>query len=219
MLQRTALRRAALHYAQHGWPVVQGAFPDAGGFRCDRTGCPTRRCHPAFEDWWETASSDPDTVTAWWSRRGHSVLFPTGIAFDVIETPADLGKPVGRECRTGGPRSGGGRPRFAGLAVRCPVAVTPTGRWMFFVRAGEELRRELAERLGVLLHADCSWVPAPPTRFPRGKVCWQVSPAAVGWRLGDPRKVQRALVRAGEPERAGPEYVVSRPAQVSGYRR
>jgi hypothetical protein len=208
-LQRTLLRRAAVHYAQHGWPVAPGAFPTAGGFRCDRAGCPTRSCHPAIEDWWEAASRDPATVATWWSRRGHSVLFPTGISFDVIETPADLGESAARRHRGPSAAPSGGRPRSGGLTARCPVAVTPTGRWMFFVRPGEELRRELAERLTVLLHADCSWVPAPPTRFPEGKVWWQVSPAAVGWQLGDPRKVQRVLVRAGEPERAGPEYVVS----------
>lgn len=209
VLQRAVLRRAALHYAQHGWPVVPGAFPSAGGFRCDRAGCPTRGCHPALEDWWEAASSHPTTVANWWLRRGHSVLFPTGIAFDVIETPAELGTPVARGCREGCLPPASGRPRSSDSVPSCPVSVTPDGRWMFFVHPGEELRRELAERLDVLLHADCSWVPAPPTRFPEGRVRWQVSPAVVDWRLGDPRKVQRALVRAGEPQRAGPEYAVS----------
>jgi hypothetical protein len=208
-LRRGLLRRAALRYAEHGWPVVPGAFPSAGGFRCDRAGCPARGCHPAFEEWPQAASTDPATVVRWWSGRSHSVLFPTGVVFDVIEAPADIGEVVARR-RSRAYRSGNrDRPRLRGPAARCPVAVTPTGRWMFFVRPGEDLRRGLAERLTVLRHGVGSWVPAPPTRFPEGRVFWQVPPEAVGWLLGDPRKVQRALVRAGEPERAGPEYLLS----------
>lgn len=215
-LRRTLLRRSALRYAEHGWPVVPGAFPSAKGFRCDRAGCPARSCHPALEDWPLAASTDAATVTQWWSQRSHSVLFPTGGVFDVIETPMDIGEVVARRRSRAYRSRNQDQPRLRGLATRCPVAVTPAGRWMFFVRPGQDLRRELAERLTVLLHADGSWVPAPPTRFPEGRVFWQVSPEAVGWRLGDPRRVQRALVRAGEPERAGPEYLLSPRVRFGG---
>ncbi len=183
-LQRALLRRAASQYARHGWPVVPGAYPSGARFLCDRAGCPTSGCHPAFEDWQGAASHDPVAIARWWSLRSHSVLLPTGIAFDVIDTPERLGAPAVR--------------LLYDSQVATPVAVTPTGRWMFFVRHGDGLRPELAEQLHVLLHAGNSWVPAPPTRYPEGRVYWQVSPGSVGWQLPDTYRVQRALTEAAQ---------------------
>lgn len=206
-LQRALFRRAASQYAQHGWPVVPGAYPSGARFLCDRAGCPTSGCHPAFEDWQATASHDPAAIARWWSMRNHSVLLPTGMAFDVIETPDYLGAPAER--------------LLSDCGVPTPVAVTPTDRWMFFVRHGDGLRPELADPLHALLHVENSWVPAPPTRYPEGRVRWQVSPAAAEWELPDTYRVQRALVEASQLGRSAgrPHYRYGRPtvnAQVAG---
>lgn len=180
-LRRVLLRRAAVGYARHGWPIAPGAYPMEARFMCDRIGCPIHTCHPAFEDWQDAASTEPAQVAAWWSRRGHSVLLPTGEAFDVIETPGALGQAA---------------LEVLPAAHRGPVAVTPTGRWMFLVRPGDGLRPELSERLDVILHGEGSWVPAPPTRYPEGRVRWRVSPHATAWRLPYTYGVQQALVAA-----------------------
>ncbi|MGH3716455.1 MAG: bifunctional DNA primase/polymerase [Micromonosporaceae bacterium] len=182
-LQRALLRRAALQYARHGWAVVPGAYHSGSRFLCDRAGCPTTGCHPAYEDWLRAASCDVINVVSWWARREHSVLLATGYGCEVIEVPGWAGEAALTQL---GDDTG-------------PVAITPTGSWLFFVRPGEGLRPELADRLDVLRHASGSWVPAPPTRFPEGRVRWQVAPQAVGWRLADPYAVQQALVDDGRP--------------------
>lgn len=189
------MKRAASQYARHGWPVVPGAYPISGRFLCDRPGCPTRGCHPAFEDWQQKAARRPADVNGWWSRRPHSVLLQTGTAFDVIEVPGNLGKAALRRL---------------GPYRRDPVSIAPNGRWMFFVRRGEQLRAELTDQLRVILHSEGSWVPAPPTRFPEGRVRWLITPTDAGWRLGDPGRIQGALAAGGRCR--------ERPDQVSGYR-
>lgn len=202
-LQRALLRRAAVEYARNAWPVAPGAYAVGDRFMCDRIGCPIHTCHPAFEDWQHAASANPGQVATQWSRRGHSVLFPTGAAFDVIEAPASLGEPA-----------------VARLAPsdRGPVAVTPTGRWMYLVLPGDGLRPELAERLDVVLHSEGSWVPAPPTRYPEGLVRWRISPAAVGWKVPYTYRIQRALVEA-QGELLGHRAPLRRPAHVAGVAR
>jgi Bifunctional DNA primase/polymerase, N-terminal len=186
-IRRIRLGRAALRYAEHGWDVTPGACYTGSRFACGRPGCHAVGCHPALERWAEAASHDLATVAGWWRRAPHAVLLATGRAFDVIEVPAYLAGPcLGSHWL--GAAGTSGRP------VRGPVAMTPTGRWMFFVRRGEPLRPELDGRLDVIRHGPDSWVPAPPTRLPEGPVRWAVPPADTDWRLPDPYPVQQALL-------------------------
>jgi hypothetical protein len=173
--RRSVMRRAALRFTDHGWPVVPGAPLIGGRYACSPL-CPTVACHPALEDWENRATVDQSDVDEWWSAAAFSVLLATGHSFDVIEVPGHLGSPATRHAALG------------------PVAVAPSGRWMFFVQTGDTLRPELDERLDVVLHAAGSWVPAPPTRSPIGNVRWAVHPGVTGWRLPDPYAVQRVLV-------------------------
>lgn len=184
-LERVRLRRIAVRYAVHGWEVTPGACLARSRFVCGRAGCPTVGCHPALENWEFAASTDPARVATWWHSRPHGVLLPTGRAFDVLEVPAYLGRQV-RDTL-------GARP--AGRA-RGPVAVTPTGRWMFLVRPGDPLRPDLDHCFHVVRHGLGSWIPAPPTRLPEGPVRWAVAPEQAQWRLPDSYLVQDALVDA-----------------------
>jgi hypothetical protein len=184
VLARWRLRRAAHRLAARGWPVTPGAWLRADRFDCGRPGCPTIACHPALERWEQAASVDPDRIAQWWRELPHGVLLPTGHAFDVIEVPCPLGAHAVGSRAWRGP-------------VRGPVATTPTGRWMFFVRTGAPLLPELAARLDVVRHARGSWVPAPPTRLVDQPVRWSVPPPAVGWRLPDAPAVQQLLVACG----------------------
>lgn len=183
-LDRARLARAALQYAARSWDVVPGAAFRGARFRCDDPGCPTVGCHPATEFWQDMATHDRALVQAWWRRTPYAVLLPTGRAFDVIDVPALLGMWVTR------------RPHPPG-----PVAVSASGRWLFFVRRGDALRPDLAEQLDVVLHGRGSWVAAPPTREPTGRARWQVSPVEVGWRLPGSYAVQELLMDAA-PARA-----------------
>jgi hypothetical protein len=177
---RVPLRRAALRYAGQGWPVLPGAFLLNDRYVCGPL-CPTVACHPAIDRWESVASAEESDVDQWWASAPFSVLLPTGHGFDAIEVSAHLGQ--------------------AARADLGPVISTPSGRWMYLVRAGDGLRPELATRLDVVLHGRGSWIPAPPTRTPNGRVRWEVHPATVAWQLPDPYAVQQVLVKHLTPRR------------------
>jgi hypothetical protein len=126
------------------------------------------------------ATTDPYEVARWWSQLPYSVLLSTGVACDVIEVSALVGR---RVCAL---------LREAALVV--PVAATPTGRWWFAVRPGEALRPELASRPELVLRGRGSYVAAPPSQGPQGVVHWRVAPSACGWHLPNPSDLQVALL-------------------------
>lgn len=192
-VRRSVLKRAALRYTNHDWPVLPGAFLDRGRYSCGPL-CPTVACHPAIDEWPGDGPYERDELEQWWSAAPFSVLLPTGGAFDVIEVPAALGAAALDTAPAG------------------PVAVDPAGRWMFFVSPGDPLRPDLACRLDMVLHGAGSWVPAPPTYTPLGRVRWQVPPESVGWRLPWTYAVQASIV--GALPTARPATAVASPAWV-----
>jgi len=215
-VDRLRLRRAAQRYAAHGWAVTPGAYLSGDRFACGRTGCPITGCHPAIESGEEDSSTDAGRVARWWRRRPYTVLLATGGRFDVLEAPAAVGLRVLGAVRlhTGvlGPEPGD---------AHGPVAVTPTGRWMFLVRPRAGLRPELAACLDVLHHGPGSWIPAAPSRTPEGPVRWAVTPEQTGWRLPESATVQAMLLDALEALGRRPQRpaTVSVPRQMSTARR
>lgn len=176
-IQRLRLRRAARTYVAHGWPLVVGSRLCGDRFSCG-LGCQTVSCHPLScrpDAPVAPALSRPVDVEAIWRESPYSVLLSTGDRFDVVDVPAHIGA-LARDPLLG------------------PVAVTPIGRWMFFVRPGAPLRPELASLSDVVLHSDGSWVPAPPVRLPRGRVRWIVTPSETKWRVPNAERVQAILV-------------------------
>jgi hypothetical protein len=219
VLDRIRLRRAALRYAAHGWAVTPGARLVGNRFACGRAGCPIMGCHPAIESWEEDACADTARVSAWWRRRPFPVLLATGWAFDVLEVPTSLGLRA-----LGATRLHAGVLGSDHAGAHGPVAVDPTGRWMFFVRPGEALRPELDRCLDVVRHSRGSWVPAPPSRMPEGSVRWAVTPDEVHWQLPRSATVQATLVDAlGRRPGTQPVAVTARalmvPRQMSTARR
>ncbi|GIJ47007.1 DNA primase [Virgisporangium aliadipatigenens] len=176
-LQRLILRRAAQRYAARNWPVVPGATLTDGRFDCGEPGCPTIAQHPALTDWESEATNDTGRITDWWRLQDHGVLLATGRSFDVLELAGRAGRQVSR-------------------AVHGPIAVAPRLRWMFLVRAGGTLLGELAEHSAVVLHRSGSWIPAPPTPLPEGRVRWVRTPESCDWRLPGAEEVQRAALAA-----------------------
>lgn len=215
-LDRLRLRRAALRYAARGWAVTPGACLAGHRFTCGRPGCPIMGCHPAIESWEDDSSTDPARVARWWGRRPYTVLLATGWKFDVLEVPAAVGLRV-----LGAVRLHTGVLGAASGDAHGPVAVTPTGRWMFLVRPGADLRPELGSCLDVLRHGRGSWIPAAPSRTPEGPVRWAVSPEQTGWHLPESAAVQAMLLDALEAlgRRPQPAAVVSVPRQMSTARR
>lgn len=189
-VRRTVLRRAAQRYADHGWRVVPGAALQHDRFVCGPL-CLTVACHPAVDRWEAVASDRSADVDDWWARSAFSVLLTTGYTFDAIEVPARIGAAAAETARLG------------------PVAVAPTGRWMFLVEPGDCLRPELSAQLDVVLHGPGSWIPAPPTRTPAGRIRWEVHPAVTSWQLPNPYAVQKVLVSCLGPA-TGPAMFSSR---------
>jgi len=185
------MRHAAMRYGRHDWPVTPGARLHNGRFVCDRAGCPTLTCHPAIEQWQASASADRRQIAHWWRQQPRTVLIATGGTVDVLDVPAYLGLWVLKLAHVHNQVLGPRRRQLRG-----PLALTPTGRWMFFVQPGTHLRPELAEHPDVLLHGAGSWVPAPPTRMLEGPVRWSVSPSEVHWRLPDALAVQALVADA-----------------------
>jgi hypothetical protein len=210
-LDRSRLRRAALRYAEHGWPVTPGARLTGHRFSCGRPGCLIMSCHPALEFWEDSATADPAKVQSWWRHRSYTVLLATGRLFDVLEVPAALGLRVLGTARL---HAGVLGPQRAD--VQGPVGVTAAGRWMFLVRPGVPLRSELEHRLDIVRHGTGSWVPAAPSRMPEGLVRWAVPPEQAQWWLPDAEVVQNLLVDALGTL---PERPVTVPRQMSTARR
>jgi hypothetical protein len=173
MLLRLRLRRAAGSFTDHGWPVTPGSYFNGERMACDRPSCWASSCHPVLPDWERAANAH---IGDWWRERAHSVLLPTGHAFDAIEVPALLGIKV--------------------RGIAAPIATMPGARWLFFVRKGLRLRPELAHRPDIVGHGAGSWIPAPPTVLPEGQVRWLISPRQLDWHLPDPDEVQRAMLSA-----------------------
>ncbi len=86
-------------------PLLEGAlwtvarighvFPvhscDASGLcSCRKTGCPSPGKHPRIQDWSSKASSDPDTVRAWWRRwPAANMGVPTGAVSGIVVLDVD----------------------------------------------------------------------------------------------------------------------------------
>jgi Bifunctional DNA primase/polymerase, N-terminal len=187
--RRASLRRAAVRYAGHGWPVVPGAELVGGRYVCGAL-CPTVACHPAFAGWERLASVSKSTVEGWWRAGAFSVLLATGLAFDVLELAAWPDEHVLDAARTG------------------PVLRAPTGGAMFLLRTGGPLDPELAARADVVLHGAGSWIAVPPTRTPAGRLRWIVAPQQCSWRLPDPEPLQRRLLTL--PAGPGSTHVFAR---------
>lgn len=175
---RTELRAEAIGLASHGWPVVPGTFPNDLEWE-GRQNTPQDGPVPIDDDWATLATDDMDRVGAMWAGHHYTILLATGRGVDVLEVPAELGRRAATELRA------------IGLPV--PIAATPAGRWLFPVRSGEVLHARLAGDHDVVVHAQGSWVPLPPSPFLHGVVHWRVTPHVTGWALPRSCDVQHAL--------------------------
>lgn len=185
----TELRAEAIGFAWHGWPVVPGTFPQ-GSEWIGRPDAPQHGPVPVHDDWVQQAEADPAHTAALWSGPPFTLLLATGIAFDVLDVPAELGRRVACELRG------------AGLPV--PIAATPDGRWFFPVLSNGVLHPLLDTQSGVLLRGAGDWVPLPPSPFVPGVVHWRVKPEVCGWRVPPLDDVQHAVVEALRVPLGGP---------------
>jgi hypothetical protein len=175
----TEIRATAVELAGQGWPVLPGTYQlvEDGVWlgKAAAVGL-----EPAAARWQQAATTDPNVALDWWTRRPYSVLLACGSAVSAVEVLATHGQ---RALAHLLPPDHG------------PVAVTPFGSWLFFVRGDREpLRPELAANAHAQLHTVGTWLPLPPTAWEGLPYRWEVPPSAVGWVLPVSTDVQRALV-------------------------
>ncbi|MGH3761303.1 bifunctional DNA primase/polymerase [Actinophytocola sp.] len=178
---RVELRAQAIGLAWRGWPVLPGTYP-AGPHWAGREGNENTGPRPVHADWQSRIGTKPEQVATWWTGRPYSLLLATGVQLDAIEVPGRLGRGAARVLRS--------------VGVPVPIMATPDDRWTFLVNAGHKLERPLAEEGDVVLHAEGSYVPLPPTPLQHGVVHWRVRPEVCGWQMPDSSAVQDALIDA-----------------------
>jgi hypothetical protein len=178
-LSWTEIRAAAVDLARHGWPMLPGTYQLAEhGAWLGKPGA--AGLEPATALGQLATTTDPDVAVEWSTRRPYSVLLACGAVINTVEVPATHGQRA-----------------LAQLSPpeRGPVATTPFGSWLFFVRGDDEpLRPELAAHAHAQLHAGGAWLPLPPTAREGLPYRWQVPPSGVGWVLPASADVQRVLV-------------------------
>jgi hypothetical protein len=64
----TDVQRAALWYARHGWRVIPLHSIRDGRCTCGRSDCNSPGKHPRLADWPTQATTDEQTIIAWWAR-------------------------------------------------------------------------------------------------------------------------------------------------------
>ena len=89
----TELGALALAYAASGVPIVPLFEPDGqGGCTCGTQDCRRPGKHPRNRGGLSSASTDPDTVTAWWRRWPRANIGGlTGVVFDVCDVDSAEG--------------------------------------------------------------------------------------------------------------------------------
>lgn len=157
--------RAALDYAEAGWPVLPlhnarqfGTKTGRGRALCScRSGsCESQGKHPRTRNGLKDASTDPSVIRQWfrqWPRA--NVGLTTGMAFDVLDIDGDQGL---MELEKVDPRLSG---------MNGPLVSTGRG-WHLYVRA-----TGLGNRAGLLPGVDWrgsgGYVVAPPSLHPSGQ--------------------------------------------------
>ncbi|WP_330173396.1 bifunctional DNA primase/polymerase [Streptomyces sp. NBC_01498] len=107
-----------------GWDVVPGARATAGRCSCGAADCRAPGAHPLDPALEVRAGATLDDAARTWSETpGAAVLLPVGRSFDIL----DVTETAGRRALV--------RLERMGLPLG-PVAVTPTGRALFFVAPG-----------------------------------------------------------------------------------
>lgn len=177
--------RAAIRYAEQGWPVLPGSVCDGHRYVAASTHRVTDGLRPVLPC--DVASTDVRTVAQWWRVRTPlvpSVLLRTGHAWDAVTVSRELAVEA---VQTSVFRDTPG-----------PVILRPDqGLAYFLVGLGESvLPPEGARPTVVEPVRPGAWIAAPPTRTLVGAVSWLAAPGYAGWHPLSAGVLAEALRRA-----------------------
>jgi hypothetical protein len=178
----TEVRAAAVDFAEHGWSVLPGTFTLDGhdGWLGKKSG--SVGMEPISDSWTTEATTDTDTVLDMWTRRPYSILLLCGNGVDVLQVPETYVQRGIDQLR---------RSQQLG-----PIASTPFGTSLLFVKAGTFIKPEVATEFHGRLLGSGSWVALPPTTHGPLPYRWRISPASVNWVLPSGSGVQQAITGA-----------------------
>lgn len=170
---RQELLTAALEYAERGWPVfplVPGtkrpATPDHNVNDCDQT---NSRCRDGHTGWEQRASTNPDRITAAWTRKPWGIAIACGPA-GLIVVDLDRAKPGERQH---------GTQTLAEIEQRHDrklpdtwTVKTPSGGWHLYYRQPNSVELRNSNKLlgpGIDTRGHGGYVAAPPTQIGNNK--------------------------------------------------
>lgn len=156
------LRRAAIQYVAHGWPIARLAVPRGGRCPCGLLGC----VEPHLLLGSCPLITDPAAAERAFADGRWAIALPTW-RFDVIEVHARFGAPLHYQLKTS-----------------CPTALAPTGRWWQFFVTPDSVPVSLVEAAGGKIISGAErWVAAPgSTTESSGRIRWLVPPKMTNWR-------------------------------------
>jgi hypothetical protein len=162
----TDLLDAALSYGARGWPVLPLHTWADERCTCGQRECSSPAKHPRLQHGLHEASTDEDTIVAWWRRwPTANVGLRTGVAFDVLDVDGQEGRAsIIEACTEHGP--------------------LPDGPWSLTGGGGDHLlfrTTGAGNRAGILPKVDWrgrnGYVVAPPSLHASGDTyAWEAGP-------------------------------------------
>lgn len=156
------LKRAALYYANYGWPVVSLHFMKDGRCSCGRVRCDSPGKHPTTKHGPKDASRNEIQIDHWWNRRPEANIgIRTGVNTGIVVIDVDP--------RHGGDESLAELVREHGELPATVEALTGGGgRHLVFKHPGGTVRNRSNMRPGIDVRGDGGYIVAPPSNHASG---------------------------------------------------
>jgi hypothetical protein len=156
------LKRAAILYAAHGWPVVPLHFVKDGRCSCGRVGCGSPGKHPTTRHGLKDASWSNAQLEAWWDRHPEANIgIQTGASAGIVVIDID-------------PRHGGDEAlaelvrEHGDLPATVEALTGGGGRHLIFKHPGGAVRNRSNMRPGIDVRGDGGYIVAPPSNHASG---------------------------------------------------
>jgi hypothetical protein len=156
------LKRAALYYANYGWPVVPLHYMKDGRCSCGRVRCDSPGKHPTTKHGPKDASRNEIQLDHWWNRwPDANIGIRTGVSTGIVVIDVDP--------RHGGDESLAELVREHGELPATVEALTGGGgRHLVFKHPGGTIRNRSNMRPGIDVRGDGGYIVAPPSNHASG---------------------------------------------------
>jgi hypothetical protein len=172
MSKRSELLRAALSYAERGWPVFPLYWPDGQRCSCGKSDCDSVAKHPLTAHGFLDATTDPEAIREHWKTHpAANVGLRTGTDGGVLVMDID--------SRHSGEESFLALQKELGVLPNGPAVKTGNGEHLYFAYpdCGLKSRVQVKGRGGIDIRGKGGYVVAPPSQHRSGQFYhWQRKP-------------------------------------------